>query len=143
MTHPVFPLTCPIRDKRARLSLIMQKIMAFRLKCFFLYSSHTLTHVPKASACPPSMVLKNIYINASFFRTRYKSCQLKILSLVAQPRRKIVYAHNNWPGTMWVHHLSERIHFIGAKTKSNIPWIVRKVLSWLRSKCFHCLPSAG
>jgi hypothetical protein len=40
----------------------------------------------------------------------------------------IVYAHNNWPGTVWVPHLSERIHFIGAGTKSNIAWIVRNVL---------------
>jgi hypothetical protein len=29
---------------------------------------------------------------------------------------------------MWIPHLSERIHSIGVKTKSNIPWIVRKVL---------------
>jgi hypothetical protein len=29
---------------------------------------------------------------------------------------------------MWVPHLSETIHSIGAKTKSNIPWISRKVL---------------
>jgi hypothetical protein len=29
---------------------------------------------------------------------------------------------------MWVPHLSERIHSIGAKTKSNISWIIRKVL---------------
>jgi hypothetical protein len=29
---------------------------------------------------------------------------------------------------VWVLHLSERIHSIGAKTKSNIPWIVREVL---------------
>jgi hypothetical protein len=29
---------------------------------------------------------------------------------------------------MWVPHFSERIHSISAKTKSNIPWIVRKVL---------------
>jgi hypothetical protein len=27
---------------------------------------------------------------------------------------------------VWVPHLSERIHSIGAKTKYNIPWIVRK-----------------
>jgi hypothetical protein len=43
MTHVVFPLTCPVRAKRVRLSLIVQKIMAFRLKCCLLYSSHTLT----------------------------------------------------------------------------------------------------
>jgi hypothetical protein len=47
---------------------------------------------------------------------------------VAQPWWKVVYAHNNWPGTVWVPHLSKRIYFIGAKTKSNIPWIIRKVL---------------
>jgi hypothetical protein len=47
---------------------------------------------------------------------------------MAQPWRKIVYAHNNWPGTVWVPHLSKRIHSISAKIKSNIPWIVRKVL---------------
>jgi hypothetical protein len=47
---------------------------------------------------------------------------------VAQPRRKIIYAHNNWPGTICVPHLFERIHSIGAKTKSNIPWIVRNIL---------------
>jgi hypothetical protein len=29
---------------------------------------------------------------------------------------------------MWVPHLSERIHSIGAKIKSNIPWIIKKVL---------------
>jgi hypothetical protein len=29
---------------------------------------------------------------------------------------------------MWIPHLIEMIHSIGAKTKSNIPWIVRKVL---------------
>jgi hypothetical protein len=29
---------------------------------------------------------------------------------------------------MWVPHLSKRIHSISAKTKSNVPWIIRKVL---------------
>jgi hypothetical protein len=41
---------------------------------------------------------------------------------------KIVCAHNNWTGIVWVPHLSERIHSSGAKTKSNIPWIIREVL---------------
>jgi hypothetical protein len=52
----------------------------------------------------------------------------KKYSLVAQPWRKIVCAHNNWLGTVWVPHLSERIYSIGAKTKSHIPWIIRKIL---------------
>jgi hypothetical protein len=47
---------------------------------------------------------------------------------VAQPWWKIVYAQNNWLGTVWVPHLSERIHSIGVKTKSNISWIIRKAL---------------
>jgi hypothetical protein len=59
-----------------------------------------------------------------------------ILSLLAQPWRKIVYAYNNWPGTVWVPHLFERIHSISAKTKSNIPWIVREVLLMAKVKMF-------
>jgi hypothetical protein len=42
MTHVFFPLTCPVRAKHAGLSLIIQKIMAFRLKCYLLYSFQTL-----------------------------------------------------------------------------------------------------
>jgi hypothetical protein len=55
---------------------------------------------------------------------------------MAQPWRKIVYAHNNWPGTVWISHLSERIHSIGAETKSNIPWIIRKVLLMAKVEMF-------
>jgi hypothetical protein len=55
---------------------------------------------------------------------------------VAQPWRKIVYAHNNWPCTVWVPYLSERIHSIGVMTKSNIPWIVRKVLLMVKVEMF-------
>jgi hypothetical protein len=55
---------------------------------------------------------------------------------MAQPWRKIVYAHNNWPGTMSVPHLSERIHSVGGKTKSNIPWIIRKVLLMAKVEIF-------
>jgi hypothetical protein len=43
MTHSVFPLTCPVRAKRAGLPLIVKRIMVFRLKCSFLYSSYILT----------------------------------------------------------------------------------------------------
>jgi hypothetical protein len=79
---------------------------------------------------------KNIYVNASLFRTTYDSCQWKILSLVAQPWRKIIYAHNNLPSTVWVPHLSKMIHSIGAKIKFNIPWIARKVLLMDKVKMF-------
>jgi hypothetical protein len=39
-----------------------------------------------------------------------------------------LYAQNNWRGTMWVPHHSEKIHCIGAKIKPNIPWIIIEVL---------------
>ena len=37
---------------------------------------------------------------------------------------------------MWVSHLSERIHSIDAKTKSNIPWIIRKDLIMAKVEMF-------
>jgi hypothetical protein len=55
---------------------------------------------------------------------------------MAQPWRKIVYARNNWPSIVWVPNLSERIHSIAAKTKSNIPWIIRKVFLMAKVKMF-------
>jgi hypothetical protein len=42
---------------------------------------------------------------------------------------------------MWVCHLSERIHSIDAKTKSNIPWIIREVLLMTKVKMSdHTIP---
>jgi hypothetical protein len=49
---------------------------------------------------------------------------------------KIVYAYNNWSSTVWVPHLFKMIHSIGAKIKSNIPWIIRKVLLIAKVKMF-------
>jgi hypothetical protein len=37
---------------------------------------------------------------------------------------------------MWVPHLSETSHSIGAKTKSNIPWVIREVLLMAKVKMF-------
>jgi hypothetical protein len=37
---------------------------------------------------------------------------------------------------MWVPHLSETIHSICAKTKSNIPWVVREVLLMAKVEMF-------
>jgi hypothetical protein len=37
---------------------------------------------------------------------------------------------------VWVPHLSEWIHSIGAKTKSNITWIIRKVLIMAKVEMF-------
>jgi hypothetical protein len=47
---------------------------------------------------------------------------------MAQSWGEIEYAHNNWPRTMWVSHLSEWIHSIYAKFKPDISWIIREVL---------------
>jgi hypothetical protein len=55
---------------------------------------------------------------------------------VAQPWKKIVYAHNNYLGTVWVPHLSKMIHSISAKTKSIFSWIVRKVLLMAKVEMF-------
>jgi hypothetical protein len=55
---------------------------------------------------------------------------------VTQLWRKIVYAHNNWPGTVWVPPLSKRIHSIGAKAISNIPWVIRKILLMAKVEMF-------
>jgi hypothetical protein len=55
---------------------------------------------------------------------------------VAQPWRKIVYAHINWSGTIWVPHLSKRIYSISANTKSNIPRIIREVLLMAKVEMF-------
>jgi hypothetical protein len=55
---------------------------------------------------------------------------------MAQPWWKIEYARNNWSRTVRVPHLSERIHSIGAKTKPNIPWIIREVLLMVKVKIF-------
>jgi hypothetical protein len=43
---------------------------------------------------------------------------------------------NNWSGTVWVPHLFKRIHSIGAKTKYNIPWIVREILLMAKVEMF-------
>jgi hypothetical protein len=55
---------------------------------------------------------------------------------VAQPWQNIVYSHNNWTGTVWVSHLSKRIHSIGAKTKPKISWIIREVLLMVKVEMF-------
>jgi hypothetical protein len=61
---------------------------------------------------------------------------IKDTFLVARPWWKIVCAHNNWTYTVWVPRLFERIYSIGAKTKSNIPCIIRKVLLMAKVKMF-------
>jgi hypothetical protein len=82
------------------------------------------------------MVLKIIDVIANLFRTGYKGCQYKILSFVAQLRWEIEYAHNNWPHTVRVPHLSEWIHSIHAKSKLDISWFIREILLMSKIKLF-------
>jgi hypothetical protein len=82
------------------------------------------------------MVVKNICVIASLFRTRYEGCQKKILSFVAQPWWEIEYAQNNWLRIVWVSHLSEWTNSTRAKSKPDISWIIREVLLMSNIKLF-------
>jgi hypothetical protein len=129
MTHRVFPLTCPVRAKRAGFSLIVQKIMAFRLKCYFLYSSHTLT------PCFQSFYMSSI--NGS-----KRTCMSMSICLGPDMRvisRRYFYFWHNHEGRLYMHIITGQVLrpnliFLGSLEKSS---------PWLRLKCFHCLPSAG
>jgi hypothetical protein len=141
MTHPVFPLICPVRGKRAGLSLIVQKIMAFRLKCSFLYSSHTLT------PCSQSLCMSSINDSKKTF-----------ISLIAclGPNMRVVnerYFHlwHNHGGRLHMHIITRQVlcgflislkGFIPSVLRPNLIFLgsLEKSSSWLRLKCFHCLP---
>jgi hypothetical protein len=143
-THPIFPLTCLVRAKRAGLSLIMQKMMAFRLKYSFSYSSHALTPYSQ-SFCMSS-------INGSKKTSMsMPACFGPAMRVVN--RRYFCLWHNH-RGRLYMHTITGRVlcGFI-ISPKGFIPSVLRPYLiflgslekssSWLRSKCFHCLPSAG
>jgi hypothetical protein len=55
---------------------------------------------------------------------------------VAQPWWKIEYAYNNWSRTIWIPRLSEWSHFICAKSKPDISWIIREVFLMSKIKLF-------
>jgi hypothetical protein len=143
MTHHIFPLTCLVRAKRAGLSLIMQKIIAFRLTCSFLYSTHKLT------PCSQSFCLSSI--NGS------KKASISMPACLGPDMRVV----NRRYFRLWHNHGARlHMHIITGQVlcgflispKGFIPLVLRPNLiflglleksSWLRSKCFHCLPSAG
>jgi predicted AlkP superfamily pyrophosphatase or phosphodiesterase len=142
MTNHIFPLTCPVRAKHAGLSLIVQKIMTLRLKCSFLYSSHTLT------PCSQSFCMSSI-----------NGCKKTSMSMLAclGPDMRVI---NKRYFFLWHNH-GERLYIITGQVlcvflislEGFIPSVLRpnliflgsleKSSSWLRSKCFHCLPSVG
>jgi hypothetical protein len=143
MIHPIFPLTYPVRAKCARLSLITKKIMAIRLKCSFLYSSHTLT--------PCSQSFRMSSINGSK-KTSMSMPACLGPDMTVVNRRYFPLWHNHG-GRLYMYIIAGQVlcGFL-ISLKGFIPSVLRPNLiflgsfeksSWLRSICFHCLPSAG
>jgi hypothetical protein len=143
MTHHVFPLTCPVRAKRVGLSFIVQEIMVFRLKCSFLYSSHTLT------PCSQSFYMSSINGSKKTSITMPASLgpDMRVVN------RRYFRLWHNYGGRLYIHIITGQVlcGFL-ISPKGFIPSVLRPNLiflgslekfSWLRSKCFHCLPSAG
>jgi hypothetical protein len=144
MTHPIFPLTCPIRAKRAGLSLIVQKIMAFRLKCSFFYSFHTL------NPCSQSFCMSSINgsKNTSISTLACLGLDIRVVN------RRYFYLWRNHGERLYMHIITGQVlcgflislkGFIPSVLGPNLIFLesLEKSFSWLRSKCFHCLPSAG
>jgi hypothetical protein len=118
--------------------------MAFRLKCSFLYSSHTLT------PCSQSFCISSI--NGS------KKTSIS-MSACLGPDMRVVnrrYFHlwHNHGGRLYMHIITGQVlfgflippkGFIPSLLKPNLIFLgsLEKSSSWLRSKCFHCLPSTG
>jgi hypothetical protein len=144
MTHPIFHLTCSVKAKRAGLSLIVQKIMTFKLKCSFLYSSHTLT------PCSQSFCMSSI--NGS--KKTSMSMPACLEPDVTVVNRRYFHLWHNYGGRLYMHIITGQVlcGFL-ISPKGFIPSVLRpnlifhgsleKSFSWLRSKYFHCLPSVG
>jgi hypothetical protein len=99
MTHPVFPLTCPIRAKRVGLSSIVHKIMAFRLKCSLLYSSHTLT------PCSQSFFMSSINgsKNISISMPAYLGPDMRVV------KRRYFRLWRNHDGRLYMHIITGQV----------------------------------
>jgi hypothetical protein len=144
MTHAIFPLICPVRAKRVELSLIIHKVMAFRLKCCLLYLSHTLT------TCFQRFCISSI--NGS------KKTSMSIptclgLDMSVVNKRYFCLWHNH-DGRLNMHIITGHVlcgflislkGFILSVLRPNLIFLgsLEKSSSWSGSKCFHCLPSAG
>jgi hypothetical protein len=61
-THLVIPVTFPVRVQRARLSMMVTKIMALRVKLSSRYASQTWTPFPHSFCMSSIKVSKNISI---------------------------------------------------------------------------------
>jgi hypothetical protein len=144
MTHAVFSLSYPVRTKREGLSFIVQKIMPIRLKCCFLYSSHTLT------SCSQSFCMS--FINGS------KKISMSMPACLGPDMRVVNRRYfrlwHNHGGRLYMHIITGQVlcgflispkEFIPSVLRPNLIFLglLEKSSSWLRSKYFHCLPSLG
>jgi hypothetical protein len=122
MTHPIFPLTYHVRAKRVGLSLIMQKTMAFRLKCSFLYASHTLT------PCSQSFCMS--LINGS------KKTSISTLASLGPDMRVINERYfrlwHNYGGRLYMHIITGQVLYgFLISLKGFIPSVLRPNLIFL------------
>jgi hypothetical protein len=137
MTQAVSPLTCPVWAKCAGLSLIMQKIMAFILKCCFLYSSDILT--------PCSQSFYMFSINGS--KKPYMSMPACLGPDLRVVNRRYFRLWHNHGGRLYIHTITSQVLYeFLISPKGFIPFLLRPNLTFLGSlekNCFHCLPLAG
>jgi hypothetical protein len=130
-------LTCPVTVKREGLSLIVEKIMVFRLKCCFLYSSQ-------------SFYMSSI--NCS--KKKYMSTPACLGPDMSVVNRRYFRLWHNHGGRWYMHIITSQVlygflisqkGFIPAVLIPNLTFIgsLEKSSSWVWSKYFHGLPLAG
>jgi hypothetical protein len=118
--------------------------MAFRLKCSFLYSSHTLT------PCSQSFCMSSI----NGYKKTYISMPACLGPDMRVVNRRYFRLWHNRGGRLYMHIITGQVlcgflislkEFIPSVLTQNLIFLgsLEKSSSWLRSKCFHCLPSVG
>jgi hypothetical protein len=122
----------------------VSKIMTFRLKCCLLYSSHTLT------PCSQNFCMSSIN-GSKKTSMSMPSCCLPDMRVV---NRIYFCLWHNHGGRLYMHIITSQVlygflispkGFIPSVLRQNLIFLgsIEKSSSWLRSKYFHCLPSAG
>jgi hypothetical protein len=117
--------------------------MSFRLKCSFLYSSHTLT------PCSQSFCMSSIngFKKTSMSMSACLGPDMRVIN-----RRYFCLWHNH-RGRLYMHITTGQVlcgfiispkEFIPSVLRPNLIFLgsLEKSSSWLRLKCFHGLPSA-
>jgi hypothetical protein len=118
--------------------------MAFRLKCCLLYSSHTLT------PCSQSFHISSIN-GSKKTSMSISACLGPDMSVV---NKRYFRLWHNQGGRLNMHIITGHVlcgflislkWFIPSVLRPNLIFLgsLEKSSWWLRSKCLHCLPSAG